>query len=235
MLVSGGWDGEVRFWSVKEGKEIEKAMAGGKVYAMCRGGEYGVGYATSARRVRLVDVRKMSSVLYEREPPVLSYQLRGLCVSDDTRHYVVGSTEGRVAVDEFEGESGFSFKCHRMDEMAFPVNCVVYDRKYGSFATGGGDGYVAFWDGEARKRIAQWGRWATSVSSIEFDAESERIAIAVSYTFEEGEKDCPPDEVHICKVEESCIMTRRAREEAEKKEQNDEQKKEEEEEQMSKR
>lgn len=206
----------VRFWDIREGKEVEKATAGGKVYAMCNGGEYGVGYATSARRVRLVDVRKMSSVLYEREPPVLSYQLRGLCVSDDTRRYVVGSTEGRVAVDKFEGESGFSFKCHRMDSMAFPVNCVVYDRKYGSFATGGGDGYVAFWDGDARKRIAQWGRWATGVSSIDFDAESERIAVAVSYTFEEGEKDCPPDEVHICKVDDSCIITKSAREEADR-------------------
>lgn len=184
------------------------------MYAMCKGGEHTLGYATSARRVRLIDVRNMSAVLYEREPPVLSYQLRGLCVSDETRRYVVGSTEGRVAVDDFEGSGGFSFKCHRMDGMAFPVNCVVYNRKYGSFATGGGDGYVAFWDGEAKKRIAQWGRWATSVSSIEFDGESDKIAIAVSYTFEEGEKDCPPDEVHICDVDDSCIMTRTAKKEA---------------------
>lgn len=208
LLASGGWDSRFRLWSTS-GEKVADLDAGGKVYSAVRCGEHGVLFINSERHVRLTDVRKTDLFLHDKIPPKLSYQLRGLSASEDGTQYVVGSTAGRVAVEWLDGSSdSFSFKCHRLDGLAFPVNCIAHNSKYGSFATGGGDGHVSFWDGDARKRIAQYPRYPTSVSSIDFDNDSSHIAIAVSYTFEEGEKDHPPDEVLIRKLEDAHIVTK---------------------------
>lgn len=208
--LSGGWDARVRAWDPRAPVPAAGAAdAGGKVFGMCPCGGNAVALITSAKRLRVLDARKMTDPLHDRVPGGLAFQLRGVSASPDGTQVVVGSTEGRVAVEMLEGggEGSFSFKCHRMDGLAFPVNCIRHNRKYGSFATAGGDGHVAFWDGAARKRIAQYERYPTSVSSVDFDAESKHIAIAVSYTFEEGEKDHPPDEVHIRGIEDAHVAT----------------------------
>lgn len=209
IIASGGWDSRLRTWDVKTAKCVLDIDAGGKVYGATNCGEQSLIFINSNSQVRLLDLRKPSEFVHDKVPPTLTHQLRGISASHNGKQYVVGSTEGRVAVEWFDDEQpSFSFKCHRLEGMAFPVNCIAHPSKYSSFATGGGDGHVSFWDGEARKRIAQYTRYSTSVASIDFDSKSQRIAIAVSYTFEEGEKDHPPDEVHIRDLDDSHIATK---------------------------
>lgn len=209
ILASGAWDERIRLWDLRGKGRTADIDAGGKVYGIVRCGGQGLLFVNSKRRVRLIDVRKTSDFVYDVVPPTLAYQLRGLSANASGKQYAVGSTEGRVAVQWFDsGRESFSFKCHRSDGLAFPVNCISHNHKYGSFATGGGDGHISFWDGEARKRIAQYPRYPTSIASLDFDATSQRIAFAVSYTFEEGEKDHPPDEVHIRVLDDSQIATK---------------------------
>lgn len=213
-IVSGGWDSFVKVWDIKQSSStpVTEVNVGGKVYGMCNCGENSIVMITSSRRVRIMDLRKPSSWVHDNSPPALQYQLRGISASKDGLQYVVGSTEGRAAVEWLDDSKreAFSFKCHRVDGIAYPVNTIVHNEKYNSFATGGGDGYVSFWDGEARKRIAQYPRYPTSIASLDFDPESQRIAVAVSYTFEEGEKDHPPAEVQIQHVDDSHISTKTA-------------------------
>lgn len=57
------------------------------------------------------------------------------------------------------------------------------------FATGGGDGYVNFWDIKLKKRIKQFGKYPSSISSIDIAPNGNIMAIASSYCFEEGEKE----------------------------------------------
>jgi len=101
----------------------------------------------------------------------------------------------------------FAFKCHREKvgdvEMVYPVNCMSFSQPHGTFATGGCDGIVSIWDAATRKRITQYHKYATSISSIDFSADSQMLAIAVSYTFEEGEKPHPPDAIMVRTVKES--------------------------------
>lgn len=224
LMLSASWDSRIRAWDPRVAdappdgaapSAVATIDAGGKVYGGSRCGPHCAIFITSQRRVRVVDVRNTSSFLHDRVPPTLAYQLRGISATDDGLQYVVGGTEGRVAVEWLDesAKDSFSFRCHRVDGLAFPVNCVAHNNLYGSFATGGGDGHVSFWDGEARKRIAQYSRYPTSVASIAFDKSSTRLAIAVSYTFEEGEKDHPPDEVHVRRVDDAHIITKRGKEE----------------------
>lgn len=210
VLVSGGWDGTLRFWDarVRDSTALSETPVGGKCFGLAPCGADAVIAITSARRVVIVDVRKPSEFTHDKVPTALTYQLRGISANVDGSCYVVGSTEGRVAVEwPAEQRRAYSFRCHRLEGLSFPINCIGHNSRYGSFATGGGDGHVAIWDAERKKRIVQYSRQSTSIASLDFSSDSSRIAVAVSYTFEEGEKDHPPDSVYIRNVLDDEIKT----------------------------
>jgi WD40 repeat protein len=87
-------------------------------------------------------------------------------VTDTGEGYAVSSVEGRVGVEFFSSKGNFAFKCHRVKqphvENVYPVNALsfhpmytspVNDRYNATFATGGGDGTVSFWDSQTKKRL----------------------------------------------------------------------------------
>lgn len=53
----------------------------------------------------------------------------------------------------------YAFKCHRKTEegreLIYPVNAMAFHLGYGTFATGGSDGFVNVWDGDNKKRLYQ--------------------------------------------------------------------------------
>ena len=68
---------------------------------------------------------------------------------------------------------------------------------YGTFASGGSDGVVSVWDGVNRKRIRQFPRYPDEIASLAFSHDGKRLAVASSYTFDEGERDHQPDAIFI--------------------------------------
>jgi len=60
-------------------------------------------------------------------------------------------------------------QCHRRNEagvdVVFPVNAIAYNPTFGTFATGGGDGVVNFWDGGNKKRLVQVGGHSAATAS----------------------------------------------------------------------
>lgn len=66
-----------------------------------------------------------------------------------------------------------------------------------TFATGGCDGLVSVWDKDNKKRVSQFARkYPTSISSLSFAHDGTCVAIASSYTWEEGEKPRVPSTSH---------------------------------------
>lgn len=89
-------------------------------------------------------------------------------------------------------------QCHRSSDLVYPVNAIAFHPIHGTFATGGCDGTVFTWDGENRKKLAQYTGFPSSIASLAFNFDGSLLAIASSYTFEQGEKpNHPPDEVYI--------------------------------------
>ena len=82
----------------------------------------------------MLDVRKPDSFVHDKTPLMFQYQLRGVSASVDGAQYAVGSTEGRLAVEWLDDDKRepFSFNCHRMNALAFSVNCIAHNAKYGS-------------------------------------------------------------------------------------------------------
>ena len=96
----------------------------------------------------------------------------------------------------------YAFKCHRAKdpmkgvETVYPVHAVAF-HPWGTFATGGGDGTVNVWDGAVKKRLYQFPKYPTSIAALAFNSEGTKLAVAASYTFEEGEKTSPRDAIYV--------------------------------------
>lgn len=115
--------------------------------------------------------------------------------------FVCTSIEGRVSVDWIDPSpeaqaAKYAFKCHRTPatdqpniETVYPVHTAAFHPNGDQFATGGGDGYVNIWDINAKKRLKQFGKYPSSISSLAYSNDGSVLAIASSYCFEEGEKE----------------------------------------------
>ena len=53
-------------------------------------------------------------------------------------------------------------------EQIYPVNAIAFHNRHNTFATGGSDGFVNIWDGFNKKRLCQFHRYPTSISSLAF-------------------------------------------------------------------
>ena len=124
----------------------------------------------------------------------------------DDAGYASSSIEGRVAVEWFDPSAEsqarkYAFKCHRQTvddvDVVYPVNALAFHPGFGTFASGGGDGVVALWDGIAKRRIRQYQKYPASVAALNFSADGRYLAIAVSPGFEDGKDEVGEGEVKI--------------------------------------
>jgi len=172
--------------------------------------------AMSDRHIWIFDTRKLGAPMQKRESS-LKYQTRCVRAFSSGEGYVCTSIEGRVAVDfvDVSDESQaqkYAFKCHRVAvpgeegvEKVFPVNAAAFHPTYGTFATGGADGVVSFWDRVNRKRIKQLPSYASSIASLSFNRDGQLLAVASSYGFEDGERELAKDSVFIRAVDDADI------------------------------
>lgn len=164
----------------------------------------------------------------------LKYQTRCVQFFPNGHGIALGSIEGRVAVEYLPEtclsntttnmdvattttnnnttgasteKKKYAFKCHRIQDTVYPVNAIAFcPTQDCSFATGGCDGTVAIWDGLYKKKLTSFPRFPTSIAALAFSPSGSHIAIAASYTFEEGERDHPRDEIFVRPVLESEVQ-----------------------------
>lgn len=94
---------------------------------------------------------------------VLKYQTRDIKLIPDRSGYVIGSIDGRVAVEYFDNPSNqFAFRCHRMKlsdvQFVFPVNTLLFKPNTDILFTGGADGCVSCWSLRDRRKIKQYNK-----------------------------------------------------------------------------
>ncbi|KAH7487949.1 hypothetical protein PRIC1_007942 [Phytophthora ramorum] len=218
LAVSGGWDGAIKVFDVRNGgnAQLHEAQLGGKVFGLDVK-RHLVATATSDRQVAVFDLRNFSQPLVKKESP-LKYQMRCISVFPDLSGLALGSVEGRVALEYFEDDKekkkrSYAFKCHRgkVDDqtLIYPVNSIAFHPTYGTFATGGCDGVVNLWDGANKKRITHLRQYPTSIAAMDFNHDGTVLAIAASYTYEQGEKDHPNDAIFIHTVQDSEVRPKK--------------------------
>lgn len=92
--------------------------------------------ALAGRKVLIFDVRQLSMPEQVRESP-LKYQTRKVACSPDGRGFSISSVEGKIGIEYFNQDAQeqalkYQFKCHRVGDVAYPVNAIVYHPKYGN-------------------------------------------------------------------------------------------------------
>lgn len=133
---------------------------------------------------------------WQRRESSLKFMTRAVACMPNDEGYASSSIEGRVAVEWFDPSTTsqsrkYAFKCHRQPspegiDVVYPVNALTFHPVHGTFASGGGDGFVALWDGVAKRRIRQYQRYTTSLSALSFSGNGKFLAVAVSPGFEDG-------------------------------------------------
>jgi len=205
LVISGSWDCSVALWDPRTSKSAGSvSQAGCKIYSMDIV-ENRIVVATSGRNVFIYDIRNLGTPEQVRESSLMN-QTRCIRSFPDGTGYALSSIEGRVAVEYFDPspqiqKKKYAFKCHRKiingSQTLYPVNSMAFHPKYGTFATGGCDALINIWDGRNKKRICQYPPYPTSIAALDFNSSGTLLAIASSYTFEEGEKEHPPDAIYI--------------------------------------
>jgi len=194
QLYSGSWDGSLGILDSRSapGRGLlgRLPLNEGKIFSVSTSGSSLVA-ATATKKLVLFDVRYMSAPVEVRPSP-LKTQLRKVTLAPDARSFVCGSTEGRCAVEYVDGGSSelqklkYAFKCHRTDEVAYPVNAIAFHPQ-GTFATGGSDGAVYVWDGMRKKRLLAVPAFPQPVAALSFNCDGSLMAVASSCTFERNE------------------------------------------------
>lgn len=210
VMVTGGWDSNIKLWDPRVPCQAGSYAQPDKVYTLAVSGSSLV-VGTSGRRVLVWDLRNMSYVQQRRESS-LKYQTRMIKCFPNKQGYVLSSIEGRVAVEYFDPspevqKKKYAFKCHRIKdhsngiEVIYAVNAISFHSGHNTFATGGSDGIVNIWDGFNKKRLCQFHKYPTSISSLAFSPDGSHLAIASSFLYENYDvKEIPPDTIYIRRV-----------------------------------
>ena len=146
---------------------------------------------------------------WQKRESSLKFQTRAVACMPNDQGYASSSIEGRVAVEWFDPSAEsqakkYAFKCHRQPasdgsgiDIVYPVNALAFHPVHGTFASGGGDGFVAVWDGITKRRIRQYQRFPASIAGLDFSSDGKYLVIAVSPGFEDGKEGEGAGEVRI--------------------------------------
>jgi cell cycle arrest protein BUB3 len=223
-VASAGWDSTLRLWDPRAATaHVATLQLPGKAYSMSSAANRLV-VATSGRQVDVYDVGQLTGAggatipePEQRRESSLKHQTRCVRCFPDGTGYALSSIEGRVAMEYFDLKEEvqakkYAFKCHRRVEegrdMIYPVNSIAFNARYGTFATGGGDGTVNVWDGKQKKRLFQVTGYGTSIAALAFNADASLLAIAASYTWEKGETAAPPDAIYVRQMSDAEVVPR---------------------------
>ena len=75
--------------------------------------------------------------------------------------------------------------------------------RYNTFASAGSDGTVSIWDHKVKKRLRQYPKYSGPIPSVAFNCDRTRLAVGVSYTWDEGEegtKNVEKPAVWVCRM-----------------------------------
>ena len=216
ILISASWDQTLHFHNTADPTVAPLIVTlPGKPHAMAASPSKVV-VAMTARLVHIFDLPTVASHFgssangsgaadikpWQQRESSLKFLTRAVSCMPNDAGYATSSIEGRVAVEWFEDSAEsqarkYAFKCHRQaapeeeggGDIVYPVNALAFHPKYGTFASGGGDGTVALWDAEAKRRMKQYQKFSNSVASLAFSKNGKYLAIGVCPGFETGQED----------------------------------------------
>jgi cell cycle arrest protein BUB3 len=212
LLISGSWDCTLHVHALsKPGQAPAIVALPGKVFSMSITSEKLV-VAMSNRDVHIYELKPLEKLAlqhstgnavtvepWQKRESSMKFMTRAVTCMPSELGYAQSSIEGRISVEWFDPSTEsqarkYAFKCHRETvdgiDVVYPVNTLAYHPVHKStFASGGGDGTVALWDGATKRRIRQYQKFPSSIASLAFSANGKYLAVAFSPGMEDGKDD----------------------------------------------
>ncbi|GKY91140.1 hypothetical protein MPSEU_000086800 [Mayamaea pseudoterrestris] len=213
LLVTGGWDRQLKFWDCRSQTPVGQFKMPERVYAMdvC---EDKIVVATAGRHVIAYDTSKGPTEIYKKESP-LKYQTRCITCFPDLSGFAIGSIEGRVGIHYFQkigpnGKDSFAFKCHREQTNTYAVNAIAFHPVHKTFVTCGSDGVINTppilrpkqkplilppprpanvfntWDKDNKQRLKGFPALQRPITAAAFSTQGDLFAFASCYDWSKG-------------------------------------------------
>jgi cell cycle arrest protein BUB3 len=214
LLITGSWDSTLHVHDLSKPDSVPAIIElPSKVFSMSLSSSKLV-VAMASRAVFIYELRTLADVFknsnaaaephivavepWQKRESSMKYMTRAVACMPNDDGYASSSIEGRVAVEWFDPSEQsqsrkYAFKCHRQtvdgQDIVYPVHALAFNPVHGTFASGGGDGGVALWDGVAKRRIRQYAKYPVSVNTLSFSHDGKFLAVGISPGFEEGKED----------------------------------------------
>eukprot|EP00889_Picochlorum_renovo_P002252 jgi/Picre1/29282/NNA_004674.t1 len=157
MLVTGSWDKTLKYWDLRSPNPVHTQQLPERVYAMdCTHPLLVVG--TADRDILVFNLANPQQVFKQIKSP-LKYQTRSVSCFPDATGYLIGSIEGRVAVqhvDDSLQSKNFTFKCHRDGSDVYAVNSMSFHPQHHTFVTAGSEEHIIFGTRIVSSGSKQW-------------------------------------------------------------------------------
>ncbi len=215
LLLTGGLDGKICYWDLRNPSPVAGFQCDGKIYGM----DYKknmVACVLSNEKVHIFNITDPNRPFKTEQSPLKNQQHRTIACFPDQDGYAVGSIEGRVGIQYLNGnksnKKSFVFKCHRVKSSngnmteVYPINQIKFNQ-FGSFSTIGSDGCYFFWDKNTKSKLKKGNSCGQTISCCDWSRRGTMFAYAVSYDWFKGpygNKD-GPNHILVHKVEESDI------------------------------
>ena len=214
ILLTGGYDGVVKIFDIRNGAEVCSYQFDNKVYTMsCEKDLLVVGL--SELKMAYFNLAKLQNKIFKPElifNSHLKFQTRKVAVFPDGKGFAEGSIEGRVAIKNIkdinippqinsetgtimgkdaDGTDDFAFRCHRTKgspSLVYSVNDIAFNRPYGTFCTIGSDGVYSIWDKQKKSRLHERSENNDGVplTCCDFNSTGNLLAFASGYDWSKG-------------------------------------------------
>lgn len=203
-VISGSWDGTASFWDTRQANPTAQINLPGRVFGMSL--QYPM--LVAALSDKKIAVWNLQNLHTNPQPeismdPTLKYQIRSVSLAPSGKHFVLGLLEGRCIVKSIKLENtikiatDFAFKCHR-DSQAHSVNALAFSPIHGTFATGGSDGNIVYWDMTQKQRVKAFQGLGAPVTAIDFKSDSSIVAYALGYDWHKGIEEAGKIQPRVC-------------------------------------
>eukprot|EP00775_Hariotina_reticulata_P003233 gene3233-3510_t len=220
MLVTGSWDKTLKYWDLRTPNTIFSYQLPERCYALDV--KYPLLVVGTADRHLLVFNLSSPQQPYKQLISPLKWQTRCVSCFPDKTGYLVGSIEGRVAVqhvdDNVAQTKNFTFKCHRESADIYAVNSIAFHPVQGTFATAGSDGTYNFWDKDSKQRLKAMakatyaGNEPAPIPCTAFNSDGSIYAYAISYDWSKGFQHYNPQQmpnyIHLHGIQEAEVKAR---------------------------
>lgn len=161
MLITGSWDGCLRWWDLRTPNFVKEEKFGEPIFALDAQKFPPAMAVATGRTVHIYDLHSMNKVKEVKPPSMMRFNIRSVACSPQFDGVVIGSAEGRLSFAPFSDDvlKACTWKAHMSSDtiggsnayIAYQVNFTAHHPNLPILFCGGGDGAICGFNRSTKK------------------------------------------------------------------------------------